>query len=121
TRRRSQRARPADVLARGAGLEPDAPGEPVRARAEAITPAGARVELADQIEQARGGGGEMRRELGDLVTQTLQLDGVRIGHDDARTIDVHRGSPCANSTPRFSRPRDASRKGDRRVISIFSS
>src|SRR5262249_50231691 len=63
---------------------------PVRARAEAMAPAAARVELADEVEQPRGGGVEVRRQLGDLVTETLQLDGVRIGRDGARAIDVHR-------------------------------
>src|SRR5262245_57207288 len=87
---RSEGAGQADVLTRGAGLEPDAPGEPVRARAEAMAPAAARVELADEIEQPRGGGVEVGRELGDLVTETLQLDGVRIGRDGARAIDAHR-------------------------------
>src|SRR5262245_60707511 len=87
---RSEGAGHADVLTRGAGLEPDAPGEPVRARAEAMAPAAARVELADEIEQPRGGRIEVGRKLGGLVTETLQLDGVRIGRDDVWTIDAHR-------------------------------
>jgi len=40
----------------------------VGARAEAIAPASTSVELADEIEQARGGCFEVRGELGDLVT-----------------------------------------------------
>jgi hypothetical protein len=67
------------VLAGGTGSEPDAPRQPVRARAEAVAPAAAGVELADQIEQARGSGIEVRRELGDLVAETVQFFGGRDG------------------------------------------
>ena len=35
--------------------------------------AAAGVELANQVEEARGGGLEVRRQLGDLVTQPIQL------------------------------------------------
>src|SRR5262249_59680319 len=65
-------------------------GEPVRARTKPIAPAAAGVEFSDEIEQPRGGGVELRGELGDLVTETLQLDDVRMSRDDARTLDVHR-------------------------------
>jgi len=41
----------------------------VGARGEAVVPAGARVELADEVEQARGGGFEVCGELGDLVAR----------------------------------------------------
>jgi hypothetical protein len=58
---RHQRARHADPLARGAEIQPHAPREPVRARAKAVAPAAPRVELADQVEQALGGGVEVRR------------------------------------------------------------
>ena len=67
----------ADVLAGGARAEPHAPGQPGGAGAEAVAPAAAGVELADQVEQARGGGVEVRRQLGDLVTQSIQLGGGR--------------------------------------------
>ncbi len=36
-------------------------------------PAG--VELADEVEQSGGGGLDVRRQLGDLVTQLIQLRG----------------------------------------------
>src|ERR671936_353045 len=55
-----------------------------------MAPAAARVELADQIQQPRGGGIEMRGELGDLVTETLQLDDVWMSRHEAGSIDVHR-------------------------------
>src|SRR5262245_29630459 len=63
----------ADALAGGARGEADAPGEPGGAGGKAIIPAGAGVELANEVEQARGGGVEVSRQLGDLVAQTLQL------------------------------------------------
>jgi hypothetical protein len=40
---------------------------------EAGVPAAARVELADQGEQPRGGGVEMGRQLGDLVAEAIEL------------------------------------------------
>ena len=55
------------MLARCAAVEPDAPGKPRGAGAEAVIPAAASVELADQIQQPRAGGVEMRGEFGDLV------------------------------------------------------
>jgi len=71
------------MLAGRARLEPDAPGQPRRARAKTITPAAAGVELTDEIEQPRGGGIEMRGELGDLVAEPLELHDVRVRWDDA--------------------------------------
>ncbi|OGK81380.1 MAG: hypothetical protein A2X52_07370 [Candidatus Rokubacteria bacterium GWC2_70_16] len=44
----------ADALAGGAGVEADAPGEPVGAGAEAGVPAAAGVELAYEVEEAGG-------------------------------------------------------------------
>jgi len=64
---RRQRARDPDALPRGAEVEPHAPGEPVRARAEAGIPAAARVELPDESEQAGGRRLQVGRELGDLI------------------------------------------------------
>jgi hypothetical protein len=51
-RERAEGAGHADVLAGGAGGKPHAPGEPGGARAKAIAPATAPVELANEIEQA---------------------------------------------------------------------
>jgi hypothetical protein len=69
----------ADALAGRVQVQPHAPGEPLRARAETSVPAAAGVELADEAEQARGGGVEMRGQLGDLVAQPVQLLGALRG------------------------------------------
>jgi hypothetical protein len=78
------------MLTGSAELQADTPSEPVSARAKAIVPAAAVVELTDQIEQSRGGGVEMRSKLRDLITEALELKVLRVSRDDARTIDVHR-------------------------------
>ena len=67
-----QRACHADALARRAHVEAHTPGEPVGARAEAVVPAVAGVELADEIEEARGGGLEVHGELRDLVAELVE-------------------------------------------------
>jgi hypothetical protein len=72
-RQRPQRARDAYALTRGAGVEPDPPREPVGARAKAVGPPAARVELADQVEQACRRSVEMCRELRDLIAKALEL------------------------------------------------
>jgi len=64
---RAERARHADALAGGAQVEADAPREPRGARAEAGVPPVARVELADEIEESRGGGVEVCGQLGNLI------------------------------------------------------
>jgi hypothetical protein len=85
------------MLAGGARSEADAPGEPLGAGAEAVGPAAAGVELADEREQAGRRGLEMRRELGDLVTQAIELrDPGRRGLPDngnVRRVRVHGESP----------------------------
>jgi hypothetical protein len=43
----------------------------MRARPKPVTPAATRVELADELEQPRGGRVEVRRELGDFIAQTV--------------------------------------------------
>jgi hypothetical protein len=75
-RQRGERARHADLLSGCAEVEANAPGEPFGAGAKTIAPAAAGVELADQAEQAGGGGIEMRGQLGDLVTQAIQLANI---------------------------------------------
>jgi len=57
----------------GAQIEPDPPGQPGGAGAEARVPSPSRVELPDQIQEARGGGVEVRGQLGDLVAEAVQL------------------------------------------------
>ena len=81
-RQRAERAGHADALAGGAEIHPDAPGQPVGAGAEAVVPAAARVELADEVEQVGAGGVEVGRQLGDLVAQPVELrSGPRGNHD----------------------------------------
>ena len=71
-----ERARDADVLARGAEVEADPPREPVRAREGAlIGPAAGFVEPADERQQAMGGRVEVRGELGDLVAEAIGVGG----------------------------------------------
>src|SRR4030095_16711050 len=54
-RQRGQGARHADLLAGRAEIEADAPGEPLGTGPKAVVPAPPRIEVPDQIEQARGG------------------------------------------------------------------
>src|SRR5438309_10312070 len=61
-----------DALTRRAQIEPHAPRQPLGAGAEAVAPAAARIELADEVEEACGRGVEMSRQLGDLVTQSIE-------------------------------------------------
>src|SRR5207302_9330380 len=62
-----------------------------RARAEAGVPAGARVELADELEKPRGRRVEVRRELGDLVAQPLEFGSASssgFGHRRDADVDI---------------------------------
>src|SRR5256886_1516916 len=115
----SQGPRDAHTFPRCAAVEPDAPGEPRGAGAEAVTPAVASVELPDQIQQPRAGGVEMSGELGDLVAQSLELrNRFRRGPNGALKVAIHRrvsSSLCADSTPRYSTAHGASRTDDRGV------
>ena len=70
-RQRGQRARHAHLLAGRAQIQADAPGEPLSAGAEAVVPAAADIELANQVQQASSRGIEMHGQLGDLVTQAI--------------------------------------------------
>src|SRR5439155_20526841 len=61
----------------------------------------ARVEVADQVQEARAGGLQVRRQLGDLVAELLQFrDALRGNGDDGR-VDVHGVLPWNDSTPGF--------------------
>jgi hypothetical protein len=82
----------ADVLARGTRGEPHAPRQPFGARTEAVAPAAARVELADQVKKPCGGGIEMRGEHRDLVAQPIQRLISIVGGNEARG-KVHRRVP----------------------------
>ena len=110
-RQRPQGARHPDALASRPQVEPHAPGEPGRARAESSVPASAGIELADELEEAGGRGVEVGRQLGDLVTQAVER---------AR---VHGESPfCCwgDCTPEFRSLRGGTPSGDRGPIDSFS-
>ena len=82
-----QGARDPDALAGGAQVQAYAPRKPLGAGAEAGVPATAGVEVANEGEEASGGGIEMRRQLGDLVPQSVEVGG-----------NVHSNLPPAGST-----------------------
>jgi hypothetical protein len=86
--------RHAHVLASGAGGEPHSPGQPGRAGNEAVAPPAPGVEFADEIEEPGGGRRQMRGELGDLVTDTVQgrerLERTRLNHGlRANAVKLH--------------------------------
>ena len=88
-RQRPEGARDPDAFPGRAQIQPHPPGEPGRAGAEARVPSAAGVERADQLEQARGGGVEMRRQLGDLVAKSVEFgDAMRSGNG-GRQVDLH--------------------------------
>ncbi len=92
-RQRAEGVRHADALAGRARVEPHSPGEPGCAGAEAGVPAGAGVELANQVQKVRGGGLEVRRQLGDLVTQPIDLRGERRAGGNVGREDFHERVP----------------------------
>ena len=93
-----QGAGDAHLLAGGAEVEADAPGEPGGTGAEAVIPAAAGVELADEVEQAGGGGLEVRGELGDLVAQAVELRHGLRGRGDSRRMNLHERPPFGEGT-----------------------
>ena len=102
TRQRSEGARHPDLLPGCAPVESHAPAQPRGARAEAVGPAFAGVEYADEIEQASGGRVEVRRQKSDLVAEPVQLRDMFRSSADVRQIDVHREAPFYwDSKPRF--------------------
>jgi hypothetical protein len=76
---------------------------------------------ADQIEQPRGGGIEMRGELRDLIAEPLEFGVIRMSGQKVGTINVRHDSPCADFNPRFSRPLGAARTRDQTRKPVFSS
>src|SRR5439155_23857752 len=111
-RQRAEGARHADPLARGALVEPDPPAQPVSAGANPVAPALARIELADQVEQAGGGRVDVRGELSDLLTQPLQRRDVFWGGNDFWRLNLHGASPSRfhDSSPGFRSDRGAWRR-----------
>jgi hypothetical protein len=79
-RQRPEGAGDSDMLAGGARGKSDSPGEPFGAGTEPGVPAAARVELANEREEAGHRRLEAGGELGDLVAQAIQLRGaLRLG------------------------------------------
>ena len=70
---RPQGARNSNAFARRTQVEPHSPAQPGRAGAKSGVPSAARVELANQVEEAGGGGLEVRRQLGDVIAQSVQI------------------------------------------------
>ncbi len=70
---RSQGARHPDLLPGRPQIEPHPPAEPLGAGAKAGVPASPGVEGPDQVEEAGGGGLQVRRQLGDLVAEPVQF------------------------------------------------
>jgi hypothetical protein len=101
-RQRTERVGDADALAGRAEVEAHAPAEPLRTGAEAGVPPAAGVELADEGEQARGGGVEMGGELGNLVAEPVQLAYVRRRFEQHGRCGQHDMASfgCPDSTPR---------------------
>src|SRR5206468_9107025 len=85
-RQRAECVRDPDPLSRGTQVEPYPPGEPLCARAEARVPTRPRVELADQVEKPRGRGVEVRRQLGDLVAQPVELCNTIVRRSEERRV-----------------------------------
>ena len=88
-----------------AHVEAHPPGEPPGTGTEARVPPAPGVELADQGEQAGGGGVEVRGQLGDLVAESIELrDGGMRRDERSGRVDRH-GEPSfcwSDSTPWFS-------------------
>ena len=92
-RQRPEGARDPHPFTGGAQVEPDPPGEPGGAGAEARVPPASGVELPDHGEKPRGGGVEVRGQLGDLVAEAVQLRDARRGGDDAWRMRFHGERP----------------------------
>ena len=75
--KRLQRARYANLRARGAEINARAPGKPVRTAPQSATPSFASVEFVEPHEQAERGGVQMRCHFGDLIAKLLEVGGLR--------------------------------------------
>ena len=122
-RQRRQGARYADLLAGRTEVESDPPAQPVGAGAEPVAPAAAGIELADEVEEARGGGLEMRRQLGDLIAQPVQFrDGSEGRADGVEWISMA-SLPSTGATlhPGFGAALERSGRAMRKRAMIFRS
>jgi hypothetical protein len=107
-----------------ARVEPDPPGEPGGARTEAVVPAAAGVELSDEVEEAGGGGVEVRRQLGDLVAEAIQFGSGRQRGRNVGRFDLHaRVSLPLGATlhPGFRESREARERADFDAIRNFAT
>ena len=112
-RQRPEGARDPHPFTGGAQIEPDPPAQPGGAGAEARVPPAAGVELADQGEEARGGGVEMCGQLGDLVAELVQLCGEMLNGRWRMNLAWRALLLVEDSTPRISGGRRVARRGDR--------
>jgi hypothetical protein len=65
------------------------PAEPLGAGAESRIPPASGVELADEGEEARGGGIEVRGQLRDLVAEPVELDGGLGRGEHSGRVELH--------------------------------
>jgi hypothetical protein len=74
-RQRLEGARHPDPFTSRPQIKPYSPTQPGGAGAKVRVPSPSSVELANQGEEARGGGVEVRGQLGDLVAEPVQVRG----------------------------------------------
>ncbi len=89
------RGRPERVPGRRPGSRPTRQLSQAAQECESGVPAAPRVELANQIEEASRGGFEMRRQLGDLIAQPIQVRGRILSGNHHWRVDLHGTSPPA--------------------------
>src|SRR5262249_39391816 len=118
-RQPAQRPRHPHPLPRRPRVQPRPPGQPVGAGAAAVPPPAPRVELADQVEQPRGRGVEVSRELGDLLTEPVHLRHRRRVWTHRRKR--HGEPPASHPTTRFSTDLGACPVATFRTGMIFAS
>src|SRR5262249_24769162 len=103
-------------------VQPRPPGQPVGARPAAVPPAAPGIELADQVEQPRGRGVQVSRELGDLFAEPIELDRRRRwGGRAQRGEQIHGEPPRSHPTTRFSTDLGACLVATFRTGMIFAS
>ena len=88
----------AHLLPRRPEVESHPPPQPGGAGAEAGIPAPAGIELAEQGEEACGRGLEVRRQLGDLIAQSIQFCDTLMIDADSQRVDLHGVLPSAGAT-----------------------
>src|SRR5690349_2967675 len=121
TGERGQRAGDAHPLSSGTQVETHAPAQPGRARAEPVVPSAPRIEVADELEQPRRGGVQMGGQLGDLVTETIELGDRLGGGNEASRRTFHGVALWRKRTPRYGTALRGGRRADfGRVLSSCS-